>query len=74
MPKSSEISEMKTDENSFANLVYSNVNKYREKNKAVKKTLTIPQWLNEEAEKRHINFSSILKEALYWRIKELENL
>jgi hypothetical protein len=56
---------MKTDENSFANLVYSNVNKYREKNNAVKKTLTIPQWLNEEAEKRHINFSSILKEALY---------
>jgi len=32
--------------------------------KAVKKTLTIPAWLNERAEKEHINFSGILQEAL----------
>ena len=38
--------------------------------KAVKKTLTIPAWLNEEAEKKHINFSSVLKEALIERISE----
>ena len=33
-------------------------------NRAIKKTLTIPQWLNDEAEKRHINFSSVLQQAL----------
>lgn len=33
-------------------------------NKAVKKTLTIPQWLNEEAVARNINFSQVLQEAL----------
>lgn len=34
------------------------------KNKAVKKTLSIPQWLNEEATKKGINFSQVLQEAL----------
>jgi len=32
--------------------------------KAVKKTLTIPKWLNDEAEKQNINFSHVLQEAL----------
>ncbi|MCI6738626.1 MAG: type II toxin-antitoxin system HicB family antitoxin [Intestinibacter sp.] len=33
-------------------------------NKAVKKTLTIPSWLNTEAERNNINFSQVLQEAL----------
>lgn len=33
-------------------------------NKAVKKTLTIPEWLNEAAEQANINFSQILQKAL----------
>lgn len=33
-------------------------------NKSVKKTLTIPSWLNKEAEKNNINFSQVLQEAL----------
>lgn len=39
---------------------------YRKKvaNKKVKKTLTIPSWLNEKAEAAHINFSRALEEAL----------
>ena len=38
---------------------------YHKSTKSVKKTLTIPEWLNNEAEKRHINFSSVLQQALY---------
>ena len=34
------------------------------RNKAVKKTLTIPCWLNEEAEAAGINFSLLLQDAL----------
>ena len=34
------------------------------KNQTVKKTLTIPKWLNDEAEKRSVNFSSLLQTAL----------
>lgn len=36
----------------------------RHNTKAIKKTLTIPSWLNEEAEAAHINFSGVLQEAL----------
>lgn len=51
-------------EDGFVSYVSADINKYRKKNKAVKKTLTIPEWLNEEAEKKHINFSSVLQKAL----------
>lgn len=39
------------------------------RNKAIKKTLTIPKWLNDAAVEHHVNFSSILKTAL---LNELE--
>jgi len=34
------------------------------KNKAIKKTLTIPEWLNDLATKKNINFSNVLQDAL----------
>ncbi|WP_127069330.1 MULTISPECIES: type II toxin-antitoxin system HicB family antitoxin [unclassified Veillonella] len=33
-------------------------------NRAVKKTLTIPSWLNHKAEEKNLNFSKILQSAL----------
>lgn len=44
---------------------------YRRKHnsRAVKKTLSIPEWLNEEAVKAGINFSQVLQEALMAKIK-----
>jgi predicted RNase H-like HicB family nuclease len=38
------------------------------RNRSIKKTLTIPYWLNEAAEAQHINFSQVLQEALRERI------
>ena len=38
--------------------------KYRKKRKSVRKNLTIPKWLNIEAEKAGINFSEVLQEAI----------
>jgi predicted RNase H-like HicB family nuclease len=35
-----------------------------QESKAVKKTLTIPRWLNDVAEKNNVNFSSILQQGL----------
>lgn len=32
--------------------------------RSVKKTLSIPSWLNKAAEERHINFSAVLRDAL----------
>lgn len=40
----------------------------RTNSKAVKKTLTIPEWLNEEATALGINFSQVLQEALMQKI------
>ena len=39
----------------------------------VKKTLTIPKWLNDLAEEKHVNFSKVLKAALkdYLNIKKM---
>ena len=36
----------------------------REKKRVVKKTVTIPAWLNAEAEAAHVNFSHVLHEGL----------
>lgn len=36
----------------------------RAENRVVKKTLTIPAWLNREAEEAHVNFSQVLQDAL----------
>ncbi|MEI6873625.1 MAG: type II toxin-antitoxin system HicB family antitoxin [Spirochaetota bacterium] len=38
------------------------------RNRSVKKTLTIPYWLNEAAERNHVNFSQILQQALKERV------
>jgi hypothetical protein len=36
----------------------------------IKKTLTIPSWLNKAAEKKQINFSSTLRDALIEKIAQ----
>ena len=50
----------------FVTLIPFNMLSYRKKHdtKSVKKTLTIPSWLNTAAEEAHINFSSVLQAGL----------
>jgi predicted RNase H-like HicB family nuclease len=48
-------------ERGFVSLVEANLLSY---GKSVKKTLTLPAWLNDEAIKRGLNFSQILKNAI----------
>lgn len=50
----------------FINYVACDTMTYRKKynNRAVKKTLSIPEWLNEEATALGINFSQVLQDAL----------
>ena len=42
--------------------------KKRTSSRAVKKTLTIPEWLNEQAIQLNINFSQVLQEALMEKV------
>lgn len=37
-------------------------------NKAVRRNVTLPNWLNQEAEKAHINVSKVLQEALMMKL------
>ena len=50
----------------FVSLIAADTVSYRKKtsNMAVKKTLTIPLWLNTAAEEANVNFSQTLQEAL----------
>ena len=52
-------------------LVVADVENMKQLNRPVKKTLSIPYWLNVAAEKQHINFSGVLQEALKERLAEI---
>ena len=66
IPAPSDSKAIETDKNSIVTLLRCDTEFYRRfyENKSVKKTLTIPMWLNERAERANINFSGILQEAL----------
>ena len=70
IPLSSNIHDIKTDNNEFVNWVVCDTLEYRKmhNNRAVKKTLTIPEWLNEAATAVGINFSQVLQEALLQKL------
>jgi len=66
LPPPLKLKDIPLKNNQKAVLIETNLAMHRKPylNRSVKKTLTIPQWLNIEAEKRNINFSSVLQEAL----------
>lgn len=71
VPAPSEIDALQTDAGSFASFVACDTLGYRKRNntRAVKKTLSIPEWLNEEAISAGLNFSQVLQEALQARLQ-----
>ena len=66
IPAASEIQSVQAGENEFVSLVACDTVEYRQfyDNRAVKKTLTIPAWLNALSEREGVNFSSVLQKAL----------
>lgn len=66
IPKATHLNEIRLDENQRAVLIEVCLIPYRDAhmNRAVKKTLTIPAWLNDIAVKEGINFSFALQNAL----------
>ncbi len=66
IPHASDVSEIKCGSSEIISLVACDTLEYRKLygNKSVKKTLSIPTWLNTMAEKNDINFSSVLQKAL----------
>ena len=68
LPEPTDINKVIVD-NGLVMAVVADVERMEEENKPVKKTLTIPKWLDREATKAHLNFSGILREALIERLE-----
>lgn len=66
IPSPSSLNDIKADDNCIASLITCDTVEYRKffDNRAVKKTLTIPAWLNTLSERAEINFSAVLQNAL----------
>lgn len=61
-----DIKNIHLEENQVVSFVTVNLEEHKKKyeNKSIKKTLSIPAWLNTMAEKENINFSQLLQKAL----------
>lgn len=66
IPAASAPGQIAAPQGAFVSLVLADTAAYRKRisNRAVKKTLTIPEWLNTAAENANLNFSQTLQEAL----------
>ena len=66
IPTPSNPTTIKLEKNQFISIIDFDMIEYRKKydNKSVKKTLSIPNWLNSLAEEHNINFSQLLQKAL----------
>ncbi len=66
IPISSGLEDLAIDKNSFTSYIAADTTEYRKKHctKAVKRTVSLPQWLDELAISNNINFSQTLQNAL----------
>ncbi|MCL1812902.1 MAG: HicB family protein [Treponema sp.] len=72
LPLSSDTKTVRPDLGGFVSLVFIDTDELNSKydDKLIKKTLTIPSWLNQAAERQNINFSATLKNALIEKIAQ----
>ena len=66
IPEPSTIDELKPEDGGTVSWIIADPDEYRKKtdNQAVRKNVSLPSWLNYEAEKAGLNFSSVLQEGL----------
>ena len=71
LPAPSDPTEITPELNAFLVVIEFDMLAYKKRNnsRAVKKTLSIPEWLNEAAIAMDINFSQVLQEALLAKIQ-----
>lgn len=70
IPVASELNQIAVGKDEYCVIIEFDMLAYKKRTnfKAVKKTLTIPEWLNEEAVALGVNFSQVLQEALIRKI------
>jgi len=74
IPSPSDIRAIKSSQDDIITLISADTDEYRRytENKVVKKTLSLPSWLNARAERERINFSHTLQKALKEELKIAE--
>ena len=72
LPIASALETVHPDDGGFASLVFIDLDELKANydEKPIKKTLTIPSWLNQAAERKNINFSATLKNALIEKLTQ----
>ena len=72
IPSASTPQNISVEEDSFLVVIEFDMLAYKKRNnaKAVKKTLSIPEWLNESAMEMGVNFSQVLQEALIQKVSQ----
>lgn len=73
IPEPSKLNTILVEDDEFVSYVACDTMVYRKmyNNKAVKKTLTLPEWMNEEATVAGINFSQVLQEAILQKLQKM---
>ena len=61
LPQASKISDIKYNINEFVNLIRAEV----KDNVAIKRTISLPKWMDEKAKKSNLSLSKVLQDALY---------
>ena len=66
LPKPSKLEDIPPPKSGFITVIFGDTDVYRrrEKGKSVKKTLSVPEWLNEQGEAAGLNFSRVLQDGL----------
>lgn len=74
LPGSSDLFSLGKKENEIVLLIGVHMRRYYMEQKAIKKTLTIPNWLNDLAEEEGINFSHLLQQSLVEELRFREGM
>lgn len=66
IPEASQIETIKAEENSFITMVNADTNAYRRmlNKKAVRKSISIPEWMDVMVKQKNINLSNFVQQAL----------
>lgn len=62
---------IKLTQDEFINYIACDTDAFRQSLKTVQKTVTIPEWLNQAAIAKKINFSQVFNDALLTKVHEL---
>lgn len=70
IPAPSKLSEISLRPDEYVSMIRADTKQYKTmmESDSIEKTVVIPEWLDEQAQKAHINFSGVLQDALKMKL------